>query len=80
MFLQCMAKKEVSILGSPTQSLPVLALGAEADPGVHDSGSTRSAFFCVCVKEVVGEIIQAEDRELERGQALGLGAFLVLVV
>ena len=38
-----MAKKEVSILGSPTQSLPVLALGAEADPGVHDSGSTRSA-------------------------------------
>ena len=32
------------------------------------------------VKEVVGEIIQAEDRELERGQALGLGAFLVLGV
>ena len=36
--------------------------------------------FFVCVKEVVGEIIQAEDRELERGQALGLGAFLVLGV
>ena len=48
MFLQCMAKKGASILGSPTQSLPGLALGAEADPGVHDSGSTCSAFFCVC--------------------------------
>lgn len=32
------------------------------------------------VKVVVSEIIQGEGRELERGQALGLGAFLVLRV
>lgn len=32
------------------------------------------------VEVVMGEIVQGEGRELERGQALGLGAFLVLGV
>lgn len=32
------------------------------------------------VEVVVGEIVQGEGRELERGQVLRLGAFLVLGV